>query len=232
MTDVTHSFADGEALAAALAERVAKALSAAIADRGVASLAVSGGSTPKRFFQALSGRKLDWSKVIVTLVDERNVQPGHERSNQSLVEAALLQGPASAARLMGLYHPAANAAEAARIATASLTVLDFPFDVVILGMGNDGHTASFFPGGDQLAQALDPATPVSVLAIEAPGAGEPRLTFSYSALDDARLLVLHIEGQSKADTLALARTKPDEADMPIRSFLNRARSALEIYWAP
>ena len=107
-----------------------------------------------------------------------------------------------------------------------------PFDVAILGMGGDGHTASFFPGGSRLAEALDPATPRGVMTMEAEGAGEPRLTFTFSSLQDARLLVLHIEGGGKKDVLAKAEAPGDEAEMPIRAMLRRAASPLQIYWAP
>jgi 6-phosphogluconolactonase len=104
--------------------------------------------------------------------------------------------------------------------------------VVILGMGGDGHTASFFPGGNNLAVALDPKTPRGVITMDAEGAGEPRLTFTFSSLQDAALLVLHIEGESKKDVLAKAEGGGDEADMPIRAILRRAASPLDIYWAP
>lgn len=232
MTGRMHSFADGTALAAALATAVAETLTAAIAARGTASLVVSGGTTPKAFFAALSGKAIAWDKVWVTLVDERFVPADSERSNHRLVAECLLRGPAAAARFLPLYHPEPTAAAAAKAASATASVLPAPFDVVVLGMGTDGHTASFFPGGSNLARALDPATPRGVIDMEAPGAGEPRLTFTFSALHDARLLVLHIEGAGKKAVLEAARGPGAEAEMPIRAVLTRAASPLEIYWAP
>jgi 6-phosphogluconolactonase len=226
MTAAMHVFDNGAALADGLAGAVAAALSAAIAERGEGTIAVSGGSTPKAFFI------IDWPKVTVTLVDERFVEPDSDRSNEKLVRDNLLINAAAAAKLQPLYYPAATAEEAAAAATKQTAALGCPFDVVILGMGGDGHTASFFPGGSRLAEALDPATPRGVMTMEADGAGEPRLTFTFSSLQDARLLVLHIEGAAKKDVLAKAEAPGDEAEMPIRAIVRRAASPLQIYWAP
>jgi 6-phosphogluconolactonase len=232
MTAAMHVFDDGAALADGLAEAVAAALSAAVAARGEACIAVSGGSTPKAFFKALSSKAIDWSKVTVTLVDERFVAPDTDRSNEKLVKDNLLINAAVSATFQPLYYPAASAEEAAAAATKQTAALGCPFDVAILGMGGDGHTASFFPGGSRLAEALDPSTPRGVMTMEAEGAGEPRLTFTFSSLQDARLLVLHIEGAAKKDVLAKAEAPGDEAEMPIRAILRRAASPLQIYWAP
>ncbi len=232
MGEVLHQYDNGAALAEGLANAVAEALSAAIAARGKATLVVSGGSTPKAFFQALSGKPIDWPKVVITLVDERFVPPESDRSNHKLVTDNLLVGAAAAARFLPLYHAAANAEKSAELSTEATASLGSPFDVVILGMGADGHTASFFPGGSRLAEALDARTPRGIITMEAEGAGEPRLTFTFTSLQDAGLLVLHIEGQGKKDVLAKAEAPGDEAEMPIRAILRRASSPLQIYWAP
>ena len=232
MTANMHAFANGAELAGKLADKVAETLSSAIAARGSASIAVSGGSTPKAFFQALSSRAIDWGKVTITLVDERFVPAGNPRSNHLLVQENLLKDKAAAARFLPLYQAAASVEEAAVIATEETKAVGHPFDVAILGMGNDGHTASFFPGGSNLKTALDPNTPRGIITMEAEGAGEPRLTFTFSSLQDARLLVLHIEGEGKKDVLAKAEAAGEETEMPIRAMLRRAASPVEIYWAP
>ena len=227
-----HEFKDGAALAEGLADRVSAALVEAIAARGKATLAVSGGSTPKAFFKALSTRDLDWANVTVTLVDERFVPADNPRSNHLLVADTLLQGKAKAAAFLPLYRAAGSAEDAADIVSADAASLGQPFDVVILGMGTDGHTASFFPGGNRLAEAISAEMPRGVITMEAEGAGEPRLTFTFASLQDARLLVLHIEGQGKKDVLAAAQCDGPEADMPIRAILRRAATPVDIYWAP
>lgn len=232
MAHQMKTFENGSALATDLAETVASALSAAIGRRGEATLAVSGGSTPKAFFEALSTRTLDWAKVKVTLVDERFVPEDNPRSNHLLVKTHLLKNDAAAAEFVPLYRPEATIEDAAKTASGIVPGMSKPFDVAILGMGTDGHTASFFPGGDHLAAALDLTLPRRVMTMEAPGAGEARLTLSFSALHDAGLLAVHIEGAEKKAVLEKALAGTDEQDMPIRAVLERAQTRSEIYWAP
>lgn len=227
-----HDFLNGAALAEGLSADVAAKLAEAVAARGAASLAISGGSTPKAFFKALSSADIAWDKVTITLVDERFVPADNPRSNHLLASSLLLQNKAAAATFVPLFQDAANAEAAAAIATAKTAAISNPFDVAILGMGNDGHTASFFPGGNNLAKALDAHTQRGILTMEAEGAGEPRLTFSFSALQDARFLVLHIEGAEKHEVLEKVLSGSDEREMPVRALLNRAKTPVNIYWAP
>jgi 6-phosphogluconolactonase len=227
-----NTFDTGAALAEALADRVAASLADAISARGEASLAVSGGSTPKAFFRALSGRELDWQKVVVTLVDERFVPETSDRSNHALVAGSLLQDKAARAKFVPLYHAVADAEDAAMVATGDAKRMPQPFDVVVLGMGGDGHTASFFPGGNNLERALNPKSQRGVITMQADGAGEPRLTFTFSALQDARLLVLHIEGAAKKPVIEQALAEGKESALPIGRVIAMASSDTEIYWAP
>lgn len=231
MTIERRSFADKPTLARELAESVADRIRKAIAERGAAAIAVSGGSTPGRFFQALGKtRDIDWEKVVVTLVDERWVDDTNDRSNAMLVNERMLQGPAAVARFLPLYSGGSEP-DAAHIARTNALLADLPqpFAAVILGMGNDGHTASFFPGGDTLDAALSEEGPV--LAIRAPGAGEPRVTFTLPRLLRTDGLYLHIEGEEKAEVLDRALGDGPIADMPIRAVL-RSGHAVTVYWCP
>jgi 6-phosphogluconolactonase len=224
-----RSFADKHQLAEALAEAVAQALKSGVKLRGAASLAVSGGSTPARFFQALAARDdVPWDKTFVTLVDERWVDDGSDRSNARLVETNLLTGRAALARFVPLYQGGAepDAAQAGR----ALAIVPMPLDAAVLGMGNDGHTASFFPGGDTLHEALTGAGPV--VAIRAPGAGEPRVTLTLGQLLAARVLYLHIEGEEKLRTLERAEAEGPVEEMPVRAILRQTQTPLTIYWCP
>lgn len=224
-----HVFASPGTLADHLADAVAAALAGAIARRGAAFLALSGGTTPKRFLAALSGRNLEWNRVTVTLVDERFVPETSPRSNAALVRAALLAGAAAAARFVPLYGPAADVEAAAGIADAALAALPRPLDVVVLGMGTDGHTASFFPDATDAA-ALDPANPAAIVAVHAESAGEPRLTLTLPRLAEARLVVLHIEGAEKRAVLEKAlSTAPG---LPVRRVFDHAAYPVQVYWAP
>ncbi|WP_158754955.1 6-phosphogluconolactonase [Dyella sp. S184] len=229
----THSFTDGHTQAVALAGQVAAQLRAALAERGHALLAVSGGSTPKEFFACLSREPLDWAKVQVTLVDERWVPDSDERSNAQLVKSLLLQHAASAAQFVPLYTGAATPEEGLAEATARIGALPLPFDAVVLGMGDDGHTASFFPGGDHLAEALDLDGRTPVLPMHAPGAGEPRITLSLPFLLNTRALYLLVAGEKKGDLLADVRLGLDAAkNYPIRAVLIQQRVPVAVYWCP
>ena len=229
----SHSFTDCEALAVAFAARIAELLQDAIAARGRALLAVSGGTTPKHFFDHLSRAPLDWSRVVVTLVDERWVPEDSERSNARLVKAMLLKDRAAAASFVPLHQDAPTPEAGLAALEARVDALALPFDAVVLGMGADGHTASFFPGGDRLAEALDPAGRARVIPMRAPGAGEPRITFTLPALLDARALFLHIEGDAKRRVLADALLGMGEGrDYPVRAVLAHSRIPVSVYWCP
>lgn len=229
----THRFTDCHALAQALSERIAGQLKDAIAARGHALLAVSGGSTPKHVFERLSRQLLDWSKVSITLVDERWAPESSDRSNARLVKAMLMQHEASAAQFVPLYADAPTPEAGLPTVKTRLAALSLPFDVVILGMGGDGHTASFFPGGDRLEEALDLNGTQRVVPMRAEGADEPRITFSLPALLDTRALYLHIEGDAKRDVLAQALEGTGQgASYPVRAVLTQQRTPVSVYWCP
>jgi 6-phosphogluconolactonase len=230
---VMREYASGDALAEALAAHVRDALADAITKRGRAVLAVSGGSTPVKFFQALSKLELAWEQVTVMLVDERMVPASHERSNAKLVRENLLQNKAANAFFVPMYSGAFDEGDAAhQIETVMKRAQLVPADILILGMGNDGHTASFFPGGDHLADAIDPQQEALVLPMHADGAGETRLTLTLPVLLAARQIALHIEGQGKRDVLDRARADGTRAlDMPVRAVFENAVRPVRVFWA-
>lgn len=226
-----HDFPSSVALAEALAVRVANELAGAVKARGKASLAVSGGKTPVRFFRALSGQRLDWANVGVTLVDERLVPDTDERSNARLVAQNLLQGAAAGARFVPLYSAAQTSGQAARNAENALTVsgVPMPLDAVVLGMGGDGHTASFFPDAENLGALFANADGAKVLPVTAESAGEPRLTLSAQLLGAARFIALHIEGQEKRAVLEDALSG---GTRPIARMIAMASTPVEVFWTP
>lgn len=232
MTPARHSYATKDELATALAEAVAQNLKDGIAARGSAVLAVSGGSTPARFFARLGkDRSVEWDKVFVTLVDERWVPETSNRSNAGLVNEKMLQGPAATAHFVPLFSGGDEPDSAALARTADeVRKLPAPFDAIVLGMGNDGHTASFFPGGDNLAAAI--TEPGPVVSMQAPDAGEPRVTLTLPRLLDTAALYLHIEGEEKAAVLERALGDGPVEELPIRAVLRQDRTPLTIYWSP
>ena len=229
MPERLHCYTDSEALAAALATEVAVGLRAAIAARGMAVLAVSGGKTPVRFFSRLAQEILDWSKLRVTLVDERWVAQDSDRSNARLVKSHLLQHAAAAAVFVPLHMDAPTPDLVMDNLRARLANLLTRFDVTVLGMGKDGHTASFFPAGDHLAAALDMQGSARVVSMRAPGADEPRVTFTLPVLQASRALYLHIEGEAKR--LVWKAAQEDDSMLPIAA-LRRVAPQLEVFWCP
>lgn len=229
---VRHQFDDSLSLADALSDAVAERLRDGIAARGMASLAVSGGSTPKRFFAVLGARAdIEWSKVIITLVDERWVDESSDRSNARLVNLTLRAGPAAASVFLPLFAGGNTPTnEALALTNARLLQLPERFDAVVLGMGTDGHTASFFPGGDTLGEALRLEGPA--IAIHAPGAGEARVTLTLPRLLRTEALFLHIEGDAKLKTLEEAQKNGPVEDMPVRAVLRQDQRQLDIFWCP
>jgi 6-phosphogluconolactonase len=226
-------FPSREALANGLAAKVKEALEEAIALRGRAVLAVSGGSTPVAFFKALSKLEMAWEQVTVMLVDERLVPASHERSNAKLVRENLLQNHAANAFFVPMYSGAFDEGDAAhQIETVMKRAQLVPADFVILGMGSDGHTASFFPGGDHLIDAIDPQQEALVLPMHADGAGEARLTLTLPVLLAARELALHIEGVEKRAVLDRALAEGTRAlDMPVRAVFENSVKPVRVFWA-
>lgn len=223
-----HDFANAVQLAEALARDVAGHLRAAIAQNGKATLVVSGGRSPVAFFERLAAEPLDWARVLVSLADERWVPVEHPDSNAALVRRHLLQGPAAAAKLIGLYSLAPSLEVAAEQADRILAELP-PIDVLVLGMGDDGHTASLFPSSPNLREALSLGGERRCLPMLAPSVPHQRLTMTRDLLASASVKILSIAGQGKLDTLRTAVQGDDVTVLPIRAFLS---PSLEIYWCP
>jgi 6-phosphogluconolactonase len=232
-----HLFDTREELLSALQEECVAALQEALKGRGKASLMVSGGSSPAPLYQRLSEVDLDWSAISVALVDERWVEPGHEKSNETLVVDNLLQNRAAEASLTGMKNSAELPAQGLAECEAAYRKLPQPFDITLLGMGPDGHTASLFPHADGLEQALDLNSDALCAAIsakqsEVTGAFTDRMTLSLKGLLNSRRLILLITGEDKLAAFRQAQSGSEVADMPIRALLRQEQVPLTVYWAP
>jgi 6-phosphogluconolactonase len=225
-------FPDVESLSRALADQVAASLKSALDSRGLASLVVSGGKSPIRLFELLRTETLDWSRICIALADERWVDPSDPGSNEKLVRDVLLQGPASAARFQGLKNGAPTPDMGAVSAWETFARVPRPFDAVVLGMGDDGHTASLFPGSPNLASALNPFAAAGCVGMRAPVAPQPRLSLNLSALLDSRRVVVLITGAAKWRTYAAAAAPGPETEMPVRAVLRQSRAPVEVMWSP
>lgn len=217
---------------AALSQHIAAALRAAIAARGLASLAVSGGKSPIPMFEALRELELDWSRVTVVLVDERIVPREHADSNTALVARHLLQGRAGAARFLPFFRELAPPFNAevldtlVRDAGARIATLPWPLDVAVLGMGEDAHTASLFPGAPGYARAI--ATDERLAWVVPDSAPHARLSLTLSALLAARELVLSISGERKLAVYRKAAEKAD-ASLPVSLVLHQSCTPVSVW---
>jgi len=225
-------FADIESLSRALANQIAASLRTAIAARGLASLVVSGGKSPVTLFEMLRAENLDWSRVCIALADERWVDPSDPGSNEKLVREVLLKEAASAARFIGLKNGAPTPDMGAVSAWETFARVPRPFDRVVLGMGDDGHTASLFPGSPNLTNALNTAAAAGCVGMRAPVAPQPRLSLNLSALLDSRHIVLAINGEAKWRTYRAAAAEGPVADMPVRAVLRQTHTPVEVMWSP
>jgi 6-phosphogluconolactonase len=227
---------DRYALVAALTAVCRAAIGEALAARGRASVALSGGTTPAPVYRTLAGEPLNWAGVTLALVDERWVAPDHEASNERLVRDCFAGPLAAGARLAAMKTAAARPADAVPEVERNYAPLR-PFDLVVLGMGADGHVASWFPRAEGLSEALDPkgsATVASVRAVGAPVAGAyvERMTLTRPAVGEARRAVLVITGADKRAAYLSAAEAGAEADMPVRALWRAGVAAPEAYWAP
>lgn len=220
-----------------LAQDIAQRLATAIQARGFAVLSVSGGKSPVALFEALRVIDIDWSRVRVTLVDERCVPRIHPDSNALLVQTHLLQDLAARAQLVFMVTSAvepldppptqAQAAAAALLAAGTA-------DVLVLGMGADGHTASLFPEAPNLADALDLSNHQGCVAIELaqPPANAPyaRVTQTLAQLLSARHIVLPLTGTDKLNTLEQA-WKLVNPKLPISYVLQQNQTPVALWLA-
>ena len=229
---ILQRFDSLQAASRALAEQIVAALRLALATRVSASLAVPGGRTPVPLFHALRDADLDWSRIGVTLTDERWVAESHAASNAALVRGELLSGPAAAARFMPLYDGSASATGAATAVWRNLQRLARPFDAVVLGMGEDGHCASLFAGNDALAAALDSGAAPACVAMRAPAEPRERISLNLAALLQTRRLFLFMTGTAKRELLLAAGQHARRAQWPVAALLARRQPITEVYWAP
>jgi 6-phosphogluconolactonase len=215
---------------AAIVERVSASLREALQTRGKAGLIVSGGSTPRPVFAALARQAIEWNKVYITLADERWVGPDDADSNEHLVRQTLLRDAAASAHFIPLKNAAADAAAGAVEADRALTAFPWPADVLMLGMGEDGHTASLFPRAPELQAAL--RTDMHCIAVTPPAAPHQRLSLSAHALLDARAIVIDITGPAKWATYERAAAPGPVEEMPVRLILQQQRVPVHVYWSP
>ncbi|MCP5144105.1 MAG: 6-phosphogluconolactonase [Gammaproteobacteria bacterium] len=211
---------------------MAASVQAGLDAHGTASLAVAGGRTPIPILEALAITPLNWSRVSITLTDERWVDEQHRDSNAALVRRHLLHDDAASARFVPLFNGAESAVDGTADCQATLADFPLPFDVVLLGMGEDGHIASLFPGINALADGAADEPGRHCIAVTPSTAPHERMSLTVSMLLRARLLVLMVTGERKWEVLQQALQPGPAMDLPVRTVLHQTTAPLAIYWAP
>lgn len=216
-----------EEAALAAAEAIADWLAAGLAENERAVFVGTGGASPGPVYDLLSTLPIPWEQVSVTLSDERWVPPTAPESNERQLRERLMVGEAAAARFVPLWSDAPSAEDAAEAAEIAVEEL-FPADVVLLGMGEDGHIASLFPGSPVLEDGLDPFGGSLVIAVPA---GEPaptmeRISLTLYALRQAFLTLVLVRGEAKR------RILEDRDDLPIHALFRATDMPVRVLWSP
>jgi 6-phosphogluconolactonase len=230
-------FTNRSQLFTSLAQNCQSHLQKSITNNGVASLMVSGGSTPAPLYEILSKSNLDWKNIHVALVDERWVDKQHSTSNEALIYRSLLRGKAENAPFTGMKNPTTNAKTGYLETEGQYQKLPQPFTVTILGMGSDGHTASLFPHAEGLTEALAEdnqqlTAPIMAKQSDVTGVNTERVTLTLYGLLKSDRLILIITGEEKLAVFREAMSEGPVENMPIRALVRQSKIPFELYWAP
>jgi len=246
-----HSFDSLPEQSLALAHRVADDIKSCLMHKPQATLCVPGGNTPALFLAALSQIELDWSQVNIILNDERWVPLSDEKSNQAMLLRTLESGHAKAANMIAFYPSsdrentnrevflkkfnarylpitdtiADKKAEKKANKKAPKNTMSISIDICVLGMGEDGHTASLFPHMANLAQALDTNAAPALISADPPGK-ESRVSLNLSALLSAQYHYLLITGNTKKSLIQKVQAKTLPTELPIEHVIEQTSLAI------
>lgn len=221
-----HQFSGPEEVADYLSAQVAFLLQKGLAERGAASLVVPGGRTPGLFFEKLSERPLAWERIKLVPSDERWVDKSSPDSNEALVRRTLMRGNAMLADFTPLYTGAATPAEGVAEAERRVAALPRPFDAVVMGMGDDGHFASLFPGEAALEVGLDPTAKALCVPARGPAGGPPRLSLTLAVLAASRHIFILATGAKKREIWEAP------GDLPAAALQRLTGTPVDFVWCP
>ena len=232
-----HFFDDRESMFVALSAECEQILHTALSNNQAATVLVSGGSTPLPLYQRLAQIELAWNQVDVALVDERWVAVDQPASNEAFIRNSLLQHNAAAAHFVAMKNAAETAVLGHGECEQAYQQLPRPFDLTLLGMGPDGHTASLFPLSKGLHRALDLnnsnlCSAITAIPSEVTGEFTERMSVTLAGLVQSRQLHLVITGEEKLAIYRQALAKPDAMLMPVSAVLQQVKVPVKVYWAP
>lgn len=231
MSKSVRAFINSDILVENLVKSVCEKLASTLLQKERASLILSGGSTPKRFLNTLSKCDIEWQRVDVGLSDERWVSATDVKSNERFIRENFLINNAKRANFIGMYQDERSVYEAQKDVQESIAKKLFPFDIVILGMGLDGHTASLFPQTEELKEALSLKNLALCSAVKLGNDMIDRMTLTRQAILSAKNIYIHFEGKDKIDVYNQALMGDDIYEMPIRSILQEEQKNIEVYFA-
>jgi 6-phosphogluconolactonase len=225
-----NEFGTREAAALALARRVGERLRSGVRQRATASMIVSGGTSPLGLFHALKSLPLPWCLVTIVPSDERWVPVDDAASNEGMIRRELLSGEPGFAHFVSLYRRNASPAASLPELNTALGEVPRPFDTVVVGMGDDGHTASLFPDSPDIRTAL--ASDTDCIVQNVPRLGTPRVSLTTHSLLDARDVNLLFFGQSKRAVYEASLAPGPVEEYPIRALVQQPRVPVTVFWAP
>jgi 6-phosphogluconolactonase len=225
-----NEFKTRDAAVGALARRIGEVLRGAVCRRSAASMIVCGGSSPQALFHELKILPLPWCLVTLVPSDERWVPVEDDASNEGMIRRELLSGEPGFAQFVSLYRRDASAAAALPTLQRALASVPRPFDEVVIGMGEDGHTASLFPDSPDIGAAL--TSDDDCVVQQVPRLGAPRVSLTVRTLLDAREITLLFFGARKRAVYEASLEPGPVEQYPIRALVRQPRVPVNVFWAP
>ena len=222
-------FTDKAKLEQKLALEISQILKQEIKNKGQATLLVSGGSTPKKLYEILSNKEIDWNKVSIGLIDERFVATETDESNELLIKNTLLKNKAVDAKFIGLVFNLNNYKENLNIAISKNKAIYKSITCSILGMGLDGHTASLFPNSEE--KYTDDIIFGDKIIINTKATSEPskRISYTKSKILSSKHLFLYFNGKEKLDVFNFAKESNNSSLKPISAFIHQNIKTLNVF---
>lgn len=222
-------FTDKAELEHKLALEISQILNQEIKNKGKATLLVSGGSTPKKLFEILSNKEIDWKKVSIGLIDERFVATETDESNELLIKNTLLKNNAADAKFIGLVFNLDDYKENLNIAISKNNAIYKSITCSVLGMGLDGHTASLFPNSEEIY--TDDSIFGDKIIINTKASSEPskRISYTKSKILSSKHLFLYFNGKEKLDVFNSAKESNNPSLKPISAFIHQNKKTLNVF---
>lgn len=215
-------FSSKQELDQVLCKDIVKIIEEAISERKVAHILLSGGSSPVQLYELLSQADLDWSKVVIGLVDERFVPPINEFSNERMIAEKLIQNKAHKAQLLGMVANSSNQEDNLHLISEKYRPFMKQLDLVLFGMGEDGHTASLFPN-DEVSENLLRSDEIGIFNTISPNHPQNRITCSPAMLNQSKNMILMLSGEKKLNVFQEAPMN----QLPISFFVEN----LQVYYS-